>query len=130
MADKKSVQRGSNEAKVLGKVVADLRKGKGLTQARLGEESDLDPKYIGLVENGRTNISLPNLLKLSDGLGISPGELLNAAFPPEDKREAAKPLLEELLQLVQEEDRATLEFLLTMLRETKAWEATRRVKRS
>lgn len=125
MADKKNVQRGSDEAKMLGEVVANLRRSQHLTQAELGEAAGLGPKYVGLVENGRTNISLPNLLKLANGLGIAPGDLLNAAFPPEERQDAAKPLLEKLLQLVREKDLATLDFVEAILREAQTWEATR-----
>ena len=122
----KTPRRGSQEAQVLGQMVRQLRLSRQMTQTALAEEADLDPKYIGLVEAGRTNISLLNLLKLSFGLALPPGELLGAAFPTNEHAALSSSLLQELLGLLRENDLATLELLRSLLAHIKNWEATRR----
>lgn len=59
-----------------GQRVRALRSGKGLSQEALAEGTDLHWSYIGQVERGQTNLTLHNILKLADALGVDPGELV------------------------------------------------------
>ena len=52
-----------------------LRKEKGLSQEALALACDLDRTYIGGVERGERNISLLNIQKIADALGVSAKEL-------------------------------------------------------
>ena len=116
----------SDDPKILfGKGIRALREARGLTQSQLAEKADLDSwKYIGTVENARTNITLTNLLKLAQGLDLSQAKMMNACFPQDCDR---RDLLAELIQLVADEDDATVRMLMGMLNEAKKWrEATRR----
>lgn len=70
---------GTNEdaelQKHFGNRVRMLRKQKGLSQEALALACDLDRTYIGGVERGERNISLLNIQKIAEALGVSPGEL-------------------------------------------------------
>ena len=60
-----------------GQSVRDIRVKKGLSQEGLAEICELDRSYIGGVERGERNISLVNIMKIADGLEISPRELFD-----------------------------------------------------
>ena len=105
-----------------GQGIRALREARKLTQSQLADKANLDSwKYIGTVENARTNITLTNMLKLARGLDLSPAEMMNACFPQDRDR---RDLLAELIQLVTDEDEATVEMLLGMLAEAKKWKGT------
>jgi transcriptional regulator with XRE-family HTH domain len=53
-----------------------VRKQKGFSQEGLALACGLDRTYIGGVERGERNISLINIQKIADALGISPRELV------------------------------------------------------
>ena len=55
--------------------VRELRKQKGLSQEGLALACNLDRSYIGGVERGERNISLLNIQKIADALGVSAREL-------------------------------------------------------
>jgi len=59
----------------IGKRIKDLRIASGLSQEKLAAGADLDRTYINSVENGRRNVSLVNLYKIAQALGISLAEL-------------------------------------------------------
>jgi transcriptional regulator with XRE-family HTH domain len=63
--------------KRFGERMRQLRRKKGLSQESLALICDLDRTYIGGVERGERNISLVNIHKISDALGIHPRELFN-----------------------------------------------------
>jgi transcriptional regulator with XRE-family HTH domain len=58
-----------------GERLRELRKQKGLSQEALALACDLDRTYIGGVERGERNISLLNIQRVADALGISVREL-------------------------------------------------------
>jgi transcriptional regulator with XRE-family HTH domain len=64
--------------KHFGQRVRELRKIKALSQEALALMCDLDRTYIGGVERGERNISLINIYKVSDALGVPVRELFNA----------------------------------------------------
>lgn len=57
-----------------GNRVRDLRKKQGFSQESLALACDLDRTYIGGVERGERNISLVNITKIANALGVRPGE--------------------------------------------------------
>ena len=62
--------------KDLGKRIQALRKEKtGLSQEKFALKIDMDRTYFASVEAGRRNISIVNIKKIADGLGVSLGEL-------------------------------------------------------
>lgn len=48
-----------------------------MSQDGLGRESDVHPTSIGRLERGKREPRLTTLLRLADGLGVEPGELVN-----------------------------------------------------
>ena len=62
--------------KAFGERVRSIRKDKGLSQETLALQCVLDRTYIGGVERGERNISLLNIYKIADALGIQPREFL------------------------------------------------------
>ena len=61
---------------LFGKEVASRRQGLGLSQEVLAELSGLHRTYIGAVERGLRNPTLTSILRIAQGLGCHPRELL------------------------------------------------------
>jgi transcriptional regulator with XRE-family HTH domain len=59
-----------------GARLRELRKVAGLSQESLALACDLDRTYIGGVERGERNISLINICRIAEALGIPASELL------------------------------------------------------
>lgn len=59
-----------------GSNVRALRRSLNLSQEDLADLSGLDRSYLGSVERGERNLSLINLIKIANALGVSAGELL------------------------------------------------------
>lgn len=59
-----------------GQRVRTLRLKKGFSQEALALACDLDRTYIGGVERGERNISLINIHKIAEALGVSAKELM------------------------------------------------------
>ena len=52
-----------------------LRKQQNLSQEKFALKIDMDRTYYASVESGARNVSIVNIKKIADGLGISLGEL-------------------------------------------------------
>jgi transcriptional regulator with XRE-family HTH domain len=65
-----------NPCTEFGKRVRELRLERGLSQEKLGQLAGLDRTYISSVEAGRRNVSLKNIHKLAEALGVEAGELV------------------------------------------------------
>lgn len=53
-----------------GRRIQELRKKLGISQEELAFRAGFHRTYVGMIERGERNISLCNLLRLADGLGI------------------------------------------------------------
>ena len=60
-----------------GRRVREIRLGKGLSQEALAHEAGLDRTYVGGVERGERNISLINIHKLANALGVQMRDLVS-----------------------------------------------------
>ena len=58
-----------------GKRIQELRKHTGLSQEKFALQIGMDRTYFASVEAGRRNISICNIKKIADGLGVSLSEL-------------------------------------------------------
>jgi transcriptional regulator with XRE-family HTH domain len=55
----------------IGKRIKELRALKGFSQEELAARADIDRTYVNSVENGKRNISIVNIEKLVNALGLS-----------------------------------------------------------
>jgi transcriptional regulator with XRE-family HTH domain len=70
--------------KLFGKRLIQLRKELGWSQEELAWESGLARSYVSGIERGLRNVSLLNICKLANTLGVQPSELLK--FDKIDKK--------------------------------------------
>lgn len=56
--------------------LVELRKAKGISQERLAMESGVGRSYLSGVERALRNISLVNITRLAEALGVEPYRLL------------------------------------------------------
>lgn len=61
-----------------GRVVRDARSELGLTQEELADASGLHRNYVGGLERGERNPTLPVVFKIANGLGLKASELIAA----------------------------------------------------
>ena len=60
-----------------GKKVKDIRKKRGLSQEGLAHKAGFHRTYIGMIERAERNITLVNIQKLANALGIKITELVD-----------------------------------------------------
>jgi transcriptional regulator with XRE-family HTH domain len=66
--------------KQFGERVRTLRRRTGLSQEKFSLYIEMDRTYFASVENGRRNISLINIKKIADGLGVTLAQLFEEGF--------------------------------------------------
>jgi len=60
---------------LFGKALKEIRNEKGISQEKFALQIDMDRTYYASVEAGRRNISLENIMKISDGYQIPISEI-------------------------------------------------------
>lgn len=55
----------------LGKRIKELRVKKGLSQEKFALQISMDRTYLASVESGKRNVSINNIEKIANGLGIT-----------------------------------------------------------
>lgn len=63
----------------LGKAIVQLRKEKGLSQESFAFDAGIDRRYMSDIENGKRNISLDIIERISQKLGLKISELFAVA---------------------------------------------------
>ena len=67
-----------------------LRVDRGWTQKQLAEESELNDRYVQVLETGKANPTVQVLVAIADALGVAPTDLfLPAKLEP--RRAAGRP---------------------------------------
>ena len=61
----------------IGEAIRALRAQKGISQEELASVSGIDRGHMGRLERGERNLSILNLFKVAEGLGIKPSDILN-----------------------------------------------------
>lgn len=74
-----------------GQKIRRLRARKGLSQEAFASSCGLDRTYVGGVERGERNVSLKNILRISEALGVAPAELLSCIPSDPDPCGASLP---------------------------------------
>ncbi|TFW13334.1 XRE family transcriptional regulator [Massilia arenosa] len=59
-----------------GDRVREVRHAKGLSQEELALRAGVDRSYLGQVERGERNLTLENIYRIAEGLGVPPGGLI------------------------------------------------------
>ena len=59
----------------IGKRIKEIRIAKGWTQAKLAEESDVEPSNISHIERAATKLSLPTMVNIANALGVTLDEI-------------------------------------------------------
>ncbi len=62
-----------------------LRKNKSLSQEQLASLSELDRTYISGIERGKRNVSLLNIIKISEALELKASALLEFSWVKDDE---------------------------------------------
>ncbi len=79
----------SPQRRRFGKNLFQLRKSRGLTQARLAELADVESRYVQWLEYGRSWPSLAVLARLRNALKCDWNELLEGCEIPDPKKPPA-----------------------------------------
>lgn len=59
-----------------GKKLGEVRRQKGISQEKLAELAGLHRTYVSSVERGKRNISIVNIEKLAEALGVPMARLM------------------------------------------------------
>jgi transcriptional regulator with XRE-family HTH domain len=63
--------------KALGQRIRELRTKQGYSQEGFADHCGVHRTFMGTIERGESNISFSNLVKVSQGLGITLSQLLS-----------------------------------------------------
>ncbi len=63
----------------IGQRIKELRETANMSQKDLSYASDLDRSYIASVENGQRNVSIVNIEKIANALGVTLKQFFNDA---------------------------------------------------
>jgi len=63
----------------IGKAIRQVREDRQLSQDQLASKAGLDRSYVSSIENGKRNVSIQNLSKIANSLGVSLTEIVQLA---------------------------------------------------
>ena len=81
----------------IGKAIIQLRKHLGLSQEQFAYESNIDRRYLSDLENGKRNVSISVIERISNSLGIDASTLLYEAEHGGQEQESISEI-KEILQ--------------------------------
>jgi transcriptional regulator with XRE-family HTH domain len=97
----------------IGRRIKTARENIGITMAELAKRANVSEQHIGLLERGRSGVSVVTLVKIAQGLNISTDSLLMSNAKPEDREHTAKDALYFLLHDFSDNE---IQFLLSFVR--------------
>ena len=62
---------------LIGKKIQNLRFDKGLTQKQVADMCEFEKASMSRIESGRTNLTVKNLYKISQSLGVEMKDLVD-----------------------------------------------------
>ena len=63
----------------LGKAIRAVRHERGLSQEALADAAGIDRSHMGKIERGERNVSVLNVARVSDALGVTIASLMASA---------------------------------------------------
>jgi len=63
----------------IGEAVRAERTALGMSQEMLALEAELDRSYVGGIERGEHNLTLINLQRIAQAVGLTPSDLLKSS---------------------------------------------------
>ena len=97
---------------LLGRRIRSLRNMKGWTQQELGEQADVNYKFVGEIERGQQNPSFAVLVKIAAALGVELPELFRFQSEELSRKEVEKKIVRIVKSIPEEE----LNQMLSVLR--------------
>ena len=104
-----------DKKQMIGARIKELRSKKGITQERLSELMDINPKYLSSIERGKENPTLHTLMKLSESLNVDMGDVFGF-IQVEDPKGRKKKIIEVLNEADDEQLRVILKIVLGIVR--------------
>lgn len=62
---------------LLGPIIVETRKRLGFSQKHLSEKTGISERHLTMIEQGHVEPKLLTVIRLAQGLGVVPGDLLN-----------------------------------------------------
>lgn len=93
----------------IGNKLYELRKRKGLTQAKCAEKAGLSDRTYADIERGSANMRMETLFGICNALGITPDEILI------EKKDDAPVLKQEIIDRIQRCSEKELQTLLKLM---------------
>lgn len=78
-------------AKSIGRVIAEIRRDQGLTQAELAKSMKVETQRLSTIERGQTNLTLRTMLTVVHALDVPLMELFRAPTGPSRKPKRGRP---------------------------------------
>jgi transcriptional regulator with XRE-family HTH domain len=79
MSRQRRTERTSQDRAYLSKIadnIREVRKRRGISQEEFAHIADFSRSYYTEIETGKRNVSILNLIKIADRLGVDPADLL------------------------------------------------------
>ena len=95
---------------MIGARIKEIRAKKGITQERLSERMEINPKYLSSIERGKENPTLNTLIKLSESLEVDIGEIFSFVEAEDPHRRKSQ-----ILSLLDEADSEQLKLIFKVL---------------
>jgi transcriptional regulator with XRE-family HTH domain len=95
---------------MIGARIKEIRTKRGITQERLSERMEINPKYLSGIERGKENPTLNTLIKLSESLEVHIGEIFSFVEAEDPHRSKSQ-----ILSLLDEADSEQLKLIFKVL---------------
>ena len=98
------MEKSKEDVKVLlGSRIRSLRNMKGWTQQELGEQADVNYKFVGEIERGQQNPSFAVLVKIADALEVELPEMFRFDQEALSRNEIEREIVR-IVKFISEED--------------------------
>jgi len=100
---------------MIGARIKEIRTRQRITQEKLSEMMDINPKYLSSIERGKENPTLNTIIKLGDSLEVDLGEIFSFIQIEDPKKR--KSMINSLLKTADDDEmKLAVKILLAILR--------------